>query len=591
MNITRASSDVKTFRSVVPLRDRKALTANFYKLYPVFHRWVNPSDIWRSTCEAFVRLQPMLAPPLTENNLRVRWFFVSLRQLEPELTPLIITGSNDGKLSEETLPVFPSVWEPYVSSTDTNNITIHKNSVGHILFNIPVGVYSVADAKVLNESKASPRLYWVKGFWRIIWDYYRDENLGFFAINNDSEAKFNMADYDSFDEFWSEYIEYGMDNFGNSDTFLETNLPSCLLKKDYFTSSSPWILKGVQPTIQFQIENPTLQWNTTNTSYVGGTNNKFLGFNYETYSSNPDQSAQLEAEILPQGLRPANNVLLELGEKDAANRSIQRFLNNINIQASGEVGFTMADFRDLAAQTKVLERLARTGSRYTEYLRANFNIAPADETLQRAVYLGGFKQNILTNEVLQTGGDGDNPVGTMRGHGITFAKNSMTPYLAKEFGMLFALADVRPNLVYTQGVSREFTYASRYDFMNPSFQHLSEQAIRKGELFYAPDTNASGKPKNDEVLGFTGIYNEMRTGKEVMCGEFGSGGSMSFWNQAISFSSRPSLSIEFLNGQSYNADSQRPFGVNDIEENPIIFDFVFKSTPARQLTKNPVPLP
>ena len=584
MNITRAVSDVKTFRSVVPLRDRKAFTGNFYSLYPVFHRFVNPSDIWRSTCEAFVRLQPMLAPPLTENNLRVRWFYVSLRQVEPDLTPLIITGSNDGKLSEETLPEFPSVWAPYITSTDTNKIVITKNSIGHIFFNIPVGQYSVDDAKVLNQSKASPRLYWLKAFWRIIWDYYRDENLGFYAINGDNGPLFNMADYDSFEEFWTAYIAFGMDNFGNCETILETMVPSCLLKKDYFTSSSPWILKGVQPTIQFQIENPTLQWNTTSTNYVGGTNPKLLGFNYEDFSGQ-------EAEISPQGLRPMQNVMLEHGDKTRADQSVQRFLDNINIQASGEVGFTMADFRDLAAQTKVLERLARTGSRYTEYLRANFNIAPADETLQRAVYLGGFKQNILTNEVLQTAADGDNPVGTMRGHGITFAKNAMSPYLSKEFGMLFALADVRPNLVYTQGISREFTYASRYDFMNPSFQHLSEQAIRKGELYYAADTDVSGKPKNDEVLGFTGMYNEMRTGKEIMCGEFGSGGSMSFWNQAISFASRPSLSIEFLNGQSYNADSQRPFGVNDVESNPIIFDFVFKSTPARQLTKNPVPLP
>lgn len=552
MNITRATSDVKTFRSVVPLKDRKSLTGNFYKLYPVFHRWVNPSDIWRSTCEAFVRLQPMLAPPLTENNLRVRWFFVSLRQVEPDLTPLIITGSNDGQLSEETLPTFPSVWEPYVFSTDDNNIAITANSIGHILFNIPVGEYSVADAKVLNESKSSPRLYWLKAFWRIIWDYYRDENMGFYAINSGIDSKFNMADYDSFEDFWSEYIEYGMDNFGNGETILETEMPSVLLKKDYFTSSSPWILKGVQPTIQFQIENPTLTWNTTGASYVGSNNSKYLGFNYEGYGSSDPSGLGVH----PQGLRPAGNVVLESTDIEKANDNIQAFLDNINIQASGEVGFTMADFRDLSAQTKVLERLARTGSRYTEYLRANFNIAPADETLQRAVYLGGFKQNILTNEVLQTGGDGDNPVGTMRGHGITFAKNSMTPYLAKEFGMLFAFADVRPNLVYTQGVSREFTYASRYDFMNPSFQHLSEQGIRKGELFYGADTNTAGKPKNDEIFGFTGMYNEMRTGKEVMCGEFANGGAMSFWNQAISFSSRPALSLGFLNGTNYNADSQ-----------------------------------
>lgn len=571
MNVTKAASDVRTFRSVLSFTDRKAFTGNFYHLYPVFTRWCNPNDIWRSTCEAFIRLQPMLAPPLTENNLRLRWFFVSLRQIEPDLTPLIITGSNDGKLSEETLPEFPSIWD-FVDKYNANNddVVITENSLAHILFNIPVGNYDTADVAILNKSKASPRMYWLKAFFRICWDYYRDENLGFEFITN-------MADYDSFEDWWSsiKYVESGVDK--NYSGYLSAKCPSVLLKKDYFTSASPWILKGSQPSIQMQILGDALTWNTIPKASSGEPatfTSPGFGIIASGLGGNPLQ--------LPSTLSDtqAKNV----------NEGMQAVLDNIDVNSLG-LSFNMSNFRDMMAQTKVLERLARTGSRYTEYLRANFNIAPADETLQRAVYLGGFKQNILTNEVLQTASDGNNPVGTMRGHGISFGSNSMNSYLCKEFGMLFALADVRPNLVYTQGVSREFTYASRYDFMNPSFQHLSEQGIRKGELYYAADVDENRNPKNDEILGFTGMYNEMRKGKEVMCGEFGSGGSMSFWNQAISFSSRPSLSFGFLKGTNYNADSQRPFGVNDDSVNPILFDFVFKNAPARQLTKNPVPLP
>lgn len=569
MNITRAVSDVKTFRSVTRFKDRKAFTGNFYHLYPVFTRWCNPNDIWRSTCNAFIRLQPMLAPPLTENNLRVRWFFVSLRQIEPDLTPLIITGSNDGKLSEETLPIFPSIWD-FADKYNANNddVVISANSIAHILFNIPVGNYDTADVAILNQSKSSPRMYWLKAFFRICWDYYRDENLGFEFVTN-------MADYDSFDEWWSsiQYVESGSDK--NLSPYLTAKCPSVLLKKDYFTSASPWILKGAQPSIQMQILGNALTWNPLEKASSGlGT---FAGNGYGISAGSAITSLELPSSLSD---AQANNV----------NKNMQKYLDNIDVNSLG-LSFNMSDWRDMKAQTKVLERLARTGSRYTEFLRANFNIAPADETLQRAVYLGGFKQNILTNEVLQTAADGDNPVGTMRGHGISFGTNSMHSYLCKEFGMLFALADVRPNLVYTQGVNREFTYGSRYDFMNPSFQHLSEQGIRKGELFYGADVDSAGKPKNDEVLGFTGMYNEMRTGKEVMCGEFGAGGSMSFWNQAISFASRPSLSFGLLKGTNYNADSQRPFGINDDSSNPILFDFVFNNSPARQLTKNPVPLP
>lgn len=570
MNITKAVSDVKTFRTVLPFKDRKAFTGNLYRAYPVFHRWCNPNDIWRTDCQAFIRLQPMLAPPLTENNLRLRWFFVSLRQIEPDLTPLIITGSNDGKLSEEALPEFPSVFE-WLSMTAIDTLTINANSLLHLYFNIPVGSYSGDDIDVLKSSKATPRLYWLKAFIRILWDYYRDENLGFEIFG------LNMADYDSFEDFIS-----GLASVVAGDhTILSSPCPSVLLKKDYFTSSSPWILKGTQPSIVSNLINPKLTWNNLESFAEPQGDNRLL---FGAGSLEHSLSAGLESQAQQTG-QYANPVNVT-----NANKNIQHFLDNIDVDSLG-FGFNMNDWRDMKAQWNVLERLAMCGSRYTEYLRANFNIAPADETLQRAVYLGGFKQNILTNEVIQTAQDGDNPVGTMRGHGISFGTNGMRPYLCKEFGMLIAIADVRPNLVYTQGVNREFTYASRYDFMNPSFQNLSQQGIRKGEIYYAPDTDLNGKPRNDEIFGFTGMYNEMRVGKEIMCGEFGSGGSMSFWNQAISFSSRPSLSTEFLIGENYNADSQRPFGVNDVETNPIIFDFIFKSRPARQLVRNPIPKP
>ena len=130
-------------------------------------------------------------------------------------------------------------------------------------------------------------------------------------------------------------------------------------------------------------------------------------------------------------------------------------------------GFSGAQFRDMMAQTRIYERLARCGSRYTEYLRANFGVAPADGTLQRAQYLGGFKTKIVTTEVIQTAGAGDTPVGTLRGHGITHGTSTLKPFMAREIGVMIGILDVKPEIIYAQGVDRELTCRSRFDFLNP----------------------------------------------------------------------------------------------------------------------------
>lgn len=107
----------------------------------------------------------------------------------------------------------------------------------------------------------------------------------------------------------------------------------------------------------------------------------------------------------------------------------------------------------------------RCGSRYVEYLMSNFGIAPADETLQRVQYLGGFKQSVVTSEVLQTGTDSSNPVGTQRGHSISAGGNSLGTHKFKEFGLLYVTLSVMPKAQYTQGCNRKYGLVERFDFL------------------------------------------------------------------------------------------------------------------------------
>ena len=214
-----------------------------------------------------------------------------------------------------------------------------------------------------------------------------------------------------------------------------------------------------------------------------------------------------------------------------------------------------------------MERLARCGSRYVEYLNSNFGIAPRDDTLQRAQYLGGFRQPLVFTEIPQTGQDADTPVGTLRGKGISSGGDvPVKKYLVKEFSVIFGLLNIRTDLLYTQGIDRTMCYSDRWDFFNPSLQNLSEQTIKNYEIYYT-----AGDSKNLEDFGFEPMYEELRKSKNVVCGDMRD--RLSYWTQPIKFKNRPNLNSSFLKGESYTDSFMSPFGFTDTSKaTPFIID-------------------
>ena len=66
-------------------------------------------------------------------------------------------------------------------------------------------------------------------------------------------------------------------------------------------------------------------------------------------------------------------------------------LNNNTINLGSATTFNVADLRLAFQIQKFLERNARAGARYTEFLRSHFGVSPRDERLQRPEYIGGPK--------------------------------------------------------------------------------------------------------------------------------------------------------------------------------------------------------
>ena len=201
--------------------------------------------------------------------------------------------------------------------------------------------------------------------------------------------------------------------------------------------------------------------------------------------------------------------------------------------------FNVSDLRLAFQIQKWLERNARAGVRYTEFLRSHYGVAPRDDRLDRPEYIGGSKAPVIVSEVLQTSSTSTTPQGNMAGHGLSADKAYIAKYHAQEFGVVVGLMSIMPRSSYQQGIDRQWLRRSRYDFYSPEFANLSEQGIERAEVY----ATTSGT-ENRTIFGFQGRYDEMRFKRSMVCGKMRS--TYDYWHLGRKFASAPLLNEEFI---------------------------------------------
>ena len=165
----------------------------------------------------------------------------------------------------------------------------------------------------------------------------------------------------------------------------------------------------------------------------------------------------------------------------------------------------------LAFQTqRLLERDARSGTRYVETLKAHWGVTFPDYTAQRPVYLGGGSQQVGITPVPQTTepatASADDAKGALAGYGYSQGQHSFTKSFV-EHGVIIGLMNARGDITYSQGVDRYWSKSTRYDFYYPVLSGIGEQSILNKEIW----VTGTGTPATDDlVFGYTGRYNEYR---------------------------------------------------------------------------------
>ncbi len=231
--------------------------------------------------------------------------------------------------------------------------------------------------------------------------------------------------------------------------------------------------------------------------------------------------------------------------------------NKMFADLTGATAATVNDVRLAFATQHILERDARSGTRYVESLKARWGVTSPDFRLQRAEYLGGGSTRINVTPVQQntasttpTAPAAQDKLGNLAGVGTANGTHSWSKSFV-EHGVIIILGNLRGDISYSQGVDRYWSKTTRYDFVYPEMANIGEQSVLNSEIWIT----GTGTPATDDlVFGYTGRYDEHRylsskltnIMRPATVGGTPTVGTLASWHLSEDFATLPALGASFI---------------------------------------------
>lgn len=290
-------------------------------------------------------------------------------------------------------------------------------------------------------------------------------------------------------------------------------------RHDYFTSCLPWLQKGQAPDISL-ISNQTLPVSSTSSS-------SNLNLTVEAGSGGANRMLEIDSTY--------NQLQIDGGAPFSINPLVVDFANAEQI--------TINELRQAFQIQKLLERDARSGTRYAELVKSHFGVDFMDVTY-RPEFLGGTSSPIQFTEVPMTATNSTSQAtGDLAAKGTVAIQGGGFTKSFTEHGFILGIASVRADLTYQQGLNRLWSRETRYDHYFPALAHLGEQAVLNKEIFWS--TSAS---EREQVFGYQERWAEYRYKPSQITGKMRSDAadSLDVWHLSQDFTSTPTLGETFI---------------------------------------------
>lgn len=394
-------------------------------------------------------------------------------------------------------------WERFMGARD--------NPDDSIAFTVPQlvkgshGTGTIADYLGIPINKSIEFSAFYHRAYNLIWnDWYRDQNL---------QDSLTVPTGDGPDPLSTYEIQYRNKRY------------------DYFTSCLPYAQKGddvlIPPTASYKLE-PT----------------GALRFS-DIADSNPNNDRAAQGFNSPGGNTVINLEMPTLPDQSYLGLSKRASGFGLDLVQDTTEGGTLRDLRRAFAIQQILETDARSGTRYTEFLKAHFKVTSPDGRLQRPEYLGGGSTPLMKHPVEQTAQTNTtSPQGHLAAFGIFDNDRSPSGFVKSftEHGLILGLVSIRQDQTYQEGLDRQYARKTRFDYYFPALSGIGDQAVLNQEIWYSNNESI-----DQATFGFIGRFDEYRYGKSKITGKFRSTaeGTLHNWHLARNYSALPALNDTF----------------------------------------------
>lgn len=246
---------------------------------------------------------------------------------------------------------------------------------------------------------------------------------------------------------------------------------------------------------------------------------------------------------------------------------------------------TLNQVRSSYAVQHLLEADARGGTRDVESIAHRWGVQVPDFRLQRPEYLGGTTFTFDGHVVPQTSATGLTG-GTTPAANLTQFSQALSAHQVNhsfvEHGVFMILISARSNITYQEGLQRELSYRTRYDWYQPEFANIGEVAVLNKEIY------AQGTAADANTFGYQEYAYELRYGLNRVTGEFRSNYSASLDSKHLAddYSSLPTLGAAWIVS---NTAISRNLVVSAATSDPIELNCFMSGRIARTLPMYSIP--
>lgn len=577
----------KTGKSKFDFSKKNFTTLDIGSIVPVDWFMTFPGDKVKLNIRYLLDTFPLEVPPMNSYTIRTHWYFIKLSALWKGWNTFITRGRS-GNIDLE----IPSISKTSIVAPDAQN---KQYSVPNGLLDY-LGlkpVYYNADASVesFRPYLSTTGTLSTTGYELVdklsALAPFAYQKICRFNYLSPNLSQNNLVWFpEDLEDHW--YIDYGASNLNGcyfvpesatmpQSDFVANEVPTlddnvvdlrqlryAMFGDDYFTTAKPWLVRGDEQMQEFDltgklfaeflenVEQSSLSQSSSGIYQSFPSSSTALTFVGSRFldNSNPEYS-----EV--QGLESYAPVANSQSNFAYYTRfQVNDFAYRLGIDLSKgkglAFGLTANTLRNLLALSVWQERNTLTDGSYNRTIQAHWNEKPKAPEYA-PMYLGGTSDVIsFGNVVQQSSSVSGSPLGTKAGTGSAQSGSDVFTFDCEDYGIIMGVMFISPEVVYTQGIGREWTDLTFDEQFQPEFANLGYQPILNKELFVSGDSN------DDDLFGYQTRYAYLKQRKNSVSGMFDLNSEQDNvfgpYVQARRFSSLPELSQQFVSMSPDNID-------------------------------------